>query len=273
MAEGIRLDQAVVERGLATSREKAKIMIASGRVTVDGKEITKPGVKIQQEQRVEARGEALPYVSRGGWKLEKAVKAFSLDFSGMICADIGASSGGFTDCMLQNGAALVYAVDVGHGQLDPTLRDDPRVINLEGLNFRHAAKAQIPLPLDFASVDVSFISLRLILPVLARFLKPDGRAVCLIKPQFEAGREQVGKNGVVRSREVHRRVVEEMTQFALQAGYAVLGLTYSPIKGPQGNIEYLLYLQSSIRPAMRLKTAAEQIVAWSHEELDRGGNV
>ncbi len=235
----IRLDQLLVDKGLSQSRERAKITIMEGSVFVDGQRVDKPGTAVDPEKPVEVRGEQLAYVSRGGKKLEKALKVFPVDPAGCLCIDCGASTGGFTDVLLQNGAAKVYAVDVGYGQLDWRLRGDPRVVCLERTNARYLTREQIPDELDFASVDVSFISLALILPPLNRLMKEDGRVVCLVKPQFEAGREKVGKKGVVRDPAVHREVLEHFLTHAAGNGFAVLGLTFSPIRGPEGNIEFL----------------------------------
>ncbi len=268
MAEKRRLDTAVFEAGLAESREKAKAYIMAGVVFVNNQKADKPGMTLKPEDVVEVRADAPKYVSRGGLKLEKAMQSFHLTLDGCVCADIGASTGGFTDCMLQNGATTVYAVDVGYGQLAWKLRGDPRVVNLERTNFRYVTDEQIPQPLDFASVDVSFISLKLILPPLKALMKPEAEAVCLIKPQFEAGREKVGKKGVVRDISVHREVIEHTTGFATELGLSVLGLDFSPIKGPEGNIEYLMYLQNDGAGEYRAPTAAE-VAAASHAALDR----
>lgn len=238
-----RLDILVTERGLAESREKAKALIMAGQIYVDNQKADKPGDTFPEECRIESRGKGLPYVSRGGLKLEKAMKTFPLTLTGKVCADIGASTGGFTDCMLQNGAQKVYAVDVGYGQLDWKLRGDPRVVCMERTNARYLTHEQIPQELDFASVDVSFISLGLILPALDGLLAPEGEAVCLVKPQFEAGREKVGKKGVVRDPAVHLEVLEAFLRHAKENHFTVLGITYSPIRGPEGNIEYLGYLR------------------------------
>lgn len=261
-----RVDCALVSRGLAESREKAKAIIMSGIVFVNNQKCDKAGDTVKPGDIVEIRGDKLKYVSRGGLKLEKAVRAFGIDLSNLICADVGASTGGFTDCMLQNGASKVYAVDVGYGQLAWKLRTDDRVINLERTNFRYVTKDQIPDQLDFASVDVSFISLTLILPVLRNLLGENATAVCLIKPQFEAGRENVGKKGVVRDREVHVSVINKIIEFAFNNGYSVLDIDFSPVKGPEGNIEYLCYLQKSDEPAITEKSA-DTVVADSYNEL------
>ena len=243
MSKKIRLDVLVTERGLCESRQKAQATIMAGLVFVDGQRSDKPGTPVAEDASVEVRGHALRYVSRGGLKLEKAMQTFPITLEGKVCADIGASTGGFTDCMLQNGAARVYAVDVGYGQLDWRLRSDPRVVCLERTNARYLTHEQIPQELDFASVDVSFISLGLILPALDGLLSPEGEAVCLVKPQFEAGREKVGKKGVVRDPAVHLEVLEAFLRHAKENHFTVLGITYSPIRGPEGNIEYLGYLR------------------------------
>ena len=262
-----RLDLLLVEKGLAPSREKAKAIIMSGIVYVNGQKADKAGETFPADASVEVRGATLQYVSRGGLKLEKAMKEVPIQLEGKICADIGASTGGFTDCMLQNGAAKVYAVDVGYGQLAWSLRSDPRVVNLERTNIRYVTEEQIPEPLDFFSVDVSFISLRLVLPVAFRLLKDGCQGVCLVKPQFEAGRELVGKKGVVRDPATHRMVIDNTIAFALETGFDVLGLSYSPIKGPEGNIEYLLYLQKGTGENHLDPQAAGQIVEASHQAL------
>ena len=238
-----RLDVLLTERKLAENRTKAQAIIMSGIVYVDGQKADKPGVSYEETVDIEVRGAACPYVSRGGLKLEKAMKTFPLTLTGKVCADIGASTGGFTDCMLQNGAQKVYAVDVGYGQLDWKLRGDPRVVCMERTNARYLTHEQIPQELDFASVDVSFISLGLILPALDGLLSPEGEAVCLVKPQFEAGREKVGKKGVVRDPAVHLEVLEAFLRHAKENHFTALGITYSPIRGPEGNIEYLGYLR------------------------------
>ncbi len=238
-----RLDVLLVERGLAESRQRAQAIIMSGQVYVKEQKVDKAGAQFPEDTPIEVRGQTLAYVSRGGLKLEKAMKTFSgLSLSGAVCGDIGASTGGFTDCMLQNGAAKVYAVDVGYGQLAWSLRSDPRVVCLERTNARYLTHEQIPDELDFASVDVSFISLKLILPALHALLKEDGQVVCLVKPQFEAGREKVGKKGVVRDPAVHLEVIEHFLANAAEAGFTVKDMTFSPIRGPEGNIEYLGHL-------------------------------
>ena len=243
MPKSGRLDVLVTERGLCESRQKAQATIMAGLVFVDGQRSDKPGTPVAEDAHVEVRGHALRYVSRGGLKLEKAMQTFPITLEGKVCADIGASTGGFTDCMLQNGAAKVYAVDVGYGQLDWKLRSDARVVCLERTNARYLSTEQIPETLDFASIDVSFISLKLIFPALYTLLREGGEVACLIKPQFEAGREKVGKKGVVRDPAVHLEVLESFLRHAKENNFTVLGITYSPIRGPEGNIEYLGYLK------------------------------
>lgn len=241
-----RLDVLLVQEGYAASREKAKAIIMSGNVFVDGQREDKAGTTFERSRiKLEVKGSPLPYVSRGGFKLEKAVKEFGLALTGMICMDIGASTGGFTDCMLQNGAKKVYSVDVGHGQLDWKLRTDSRVVCMEKTNFRYMVPEDIEDVLDFASVDVSFISLTKILPPARELLGAGGEMVCLIKPQFEAGREKVGKKGVVREPSVHKEVIHKVIDFAYHIGFDILHLTFSPIKGPEGNIEYLIHLRKA----------------------------
>ena len=238
-----RLDVLLVKLGYAPSREKAKAVIMSGNVFVDGQREDKAGAVFGEDAQIAVKENPLKYVSRGGLKLEKAMREFPISLEGGICMDIGASTGGFTDCMLQNGAAKVYAVDVGHGQLAWKLRCDERVVCMERTNFRYMTREDIPDELDFASVDVSFISLTKILLPARRLLKPSGQMVCLIKPQFEAGREKVGKKGVVREPSVHREVIEKIVDFASFLGFWVRGLTFSPVRGPEGNIEYLIWIE------------------------------
>ena len=238
-----RLDVLLVERGLAESRQRAQAVIMSGQVYVREQKVDKAGTQVEENAPIEVRGQALAYVSRGGLKLEKALKTFSgIRLKGVHAIDAGASTGGFTDCMLQNGAEKVYAVDVGYGQLAWSLRSDPRVVCMERTNVRYLTAEQIPEPLDFGTVDVSFISLKLILPALRGILKPDGQVVCLVKPQFEAGREKVGKKGVVRDPAVHLEVLRQFLQNAHEADFTVKEMTFSPIRGPEGNIEYLGHL-------------------------------
>ncbi len=242
-----RLDVILANKGYAASREKAKAIIMSGNVFVKGVREDKAGSTFEEDDiELEIRGNTLKYVSRGGLKLEKSLEAFSLDLNGAVCMDIGASTGGFTDCMLQNGAAKVYSVDVGHGQLDWKLRNDERVVCMEKTNFRYVVPEDIGEALDFASCDVSFISLTKILVPAYAILKDGAEMVCLIKPQFEAGREKVGKKGVVRDKAVHEEVIKKIVEFSAQTGFEPCGLTYSPIKGPEGNIEYLLYIRKAV---------------------------
>ncbi|MCL2579467.1 MAG: TlyA family RNA methyltransferase [Oscillospiraceae bacterium] len=242
-----RLDTLLVERGLAGGRDKAKALIMEGIVYIGGEKAIKPGDEHSPDAEIEIRGKTLPYVSRGGLKLEKALGVFELEPKGTVCADIGASTGGFTDCLLQNGAAKVYAVDVGYGQLAWALRSDSRVVVLERTNARYLTTEQIPEPLDLITIDASFISLTLLLPAVSPLLKEGGQLLCLIKPQFEAGKEKVGKNGVVRDTAVHAQVIEKVADFANNIGLDAIGLDYSPIKGPKGNVEYLLCLQKNCK--------------------------
>lgn len=244
VAERIRLDRLVESRGIAESRERARAIIMSGAVFVDGKRADKPGMMVLPDAKLEVHGNPLRYVSRGGLKLEKALRIFEVDPSGKICIDCGASTGGFTDVLLQNGAGRVYAVDVGYGQLAWKIRQDSRVVNLERCNLRYLTQEQIPEMLDLAVMDVSFISIRKILPVIQSFLKQGADFICLIKPQFEAGRDQVGKNGVVRDPAVHARVICDCLAASREMGYSVMGLDFSPIRGPEGNIEFLVHLKN-----------------------------
>ncbi len=238
-----RLDLLLVKRNLAPSREKAKAVIMAGNVFVDGQREDKAGASFPEEAVIEVRGHTLPYVSRGGLKLEKALANFDVTVEGKVCTDVGASTGGFTDCMLQNGASKVYAIDVGRGQLDWKLRQDERVVCMEKTNIRYVTPEDIGEPVDFSSIDVSFISLSKVLPPIYNYLKDCGQIVALIKPQFEAGREKVGKKGVVREKSTHIEVIEAVTGYAVSAGFSVLNLDFSPIKGPEGNIEYLMHLE------------------------------
>lgn len=269
MQKKTRLDVAVFEQGYAPSREKAKALIMAGIVYVNNQKVDKAGFELKEGDVLEVRGKTLQYVSRGGLKLEKAMQEFPITLEGKVCMDVGASTGGFTDCMLQNGAVKVYSVDVGYGQLAWKLRIDERVVNLERTNFRYATREQIPDEIDFASVDVSFISLKHILPNLNTLLASDGQAVCLIKPQFEAGKEKVGKKGVVRDLNVHLEVVENVINLAVENGFSVMGLQFSPIKGPEGNIEYLIYLNKSANPIVSENVNAKELVNMSHTELDK----
>jgi len=269
MSHKTRLDVLLVERGLQESRQKAQATIMSGLVFVNQQKVDKPGTAVPNDAEIEVRGNALPYVSRGGLKLEKAMATFPITLTGTICGDIGASTGGFTDCMLQNGAQKVYAVDVGYGQLAWKLRSDPRVVCLERTNARYLTQEQIPDELDFASIDVSFISLKLILPAVCGVLKDGGHVACLVKPQFEAGKEKVGKKGVVRDPEVHLEVLEHFLIHAKESNFTVLDITYSPIRGPEGNIEYLGYLEKGAQPerTFDLRTLVEE----SHQALKAHG--
>lgn len=260
-----RLDVVMVERGLAESRQKAQAVIMAGQVFVDDQKVDKAGAPVAEGQNVEVRGKTLPYVSRGGLKLEKAMQLWPIALNGAVCADIGASTGGFTDCMLQNGAQKVYAVDVGYNQLDYRLRTHPQVVCMERTNARYLTQEQIPDPLDFFSVDVSFISLNLILPALRPLMQETGEGVCLVKPQFEAGKDKVGKKGVVRDPAVHLEVLEHFLEHAAHAGFSVKDITFSPIRGPEGNIEYLGYL--SVRQGPAYSGDLSALVAASHGEL------
>ena len=243
MSNKTRLDVLLTEQGLQESRQKAQATIMSGLVFVNGQRVDKPGTAVPNDAKIEIRGNTLKYVSRGGLKLEKAMAEFPIELNGCICGDIGASTGGFTDCMLQNGASKVYSVDVGYGQLAWKLREDPRVVCMERTNARYLTHEQIPDELDFASIDVSFISLKLILPAVANVLKDGGYVASLVKPQFEAGPENVGKHGIVRDHAVHQAVIEHTMAKALEIGFSILGVDYSPIKGGKGNIEFLLHLK------------------------------
>ena len=265
----IRLDQYLVQHGLIQSRERAKAMIMAGVVYVNGQKADKAGDMVKEDAVVEVRGHDIGYVSRGGLKLEKAMQVFPLSPRGKVCMDIGASTGGFTDCMLQNGAAKVYAVDVGYGQLAWSLRTDPRVVNMERTNIRNVTPDQLDDPIAFFSVDVSFISLHHIFPVARAVTTPDAVGVCLVKPQFEAGREKVGKNGVVRDPATHREVLLRAMGYAVDNGFGVRGLDFSPVKGPEGNIEYLMFVEKSDTPPAPGEDAAAAVVAASHQALDR----
>lgn len=268
-----RLDVILVKQGYAPSREKAKAIIMSGKVYVNGQKEDKAGTPFDESRIcLEVRGAALKYVSRGGLKLEKAMESWQLSLDGKVCMDIGASTGGFTDCMLQNGAGKVYSVDVGHGQLAWKLRNDERVVCMEQTNFRYMKPEDIGERLDFASVDVSFISLTKILIPARNLLKAGGEMVCLIKPQFEAGREKVGKNGVVREPQVHREVIEKTVDYAHSIGFKVLHLEYSPIRGPEGNIEYLLHLGKESEPDAAVAELTEQEAEQALREINDAGS-
>ncbi len=270
MSNKIRLDSAVFELGISESREKAKALIMAGQIYVNGMKAIKPGVTVNSSDKIELRGNTLPYVSRGGLKLEKAMQVFPITLDKKICMDIGASTGGFTDCMLQNGAVKVYSIDVGYGQLAWKLRSDSRVVNLERTNFRYVTREQIPEEIDFASIDVSFISLKLIFPALMPLLKMDGECVCLVKPQFEAGKDKVGKKGVVRERATHIEVIENVISYASDNGFSVLNLDFSPVKGPEGNIEYLLYIKKTENAVCKVDSEMiKRIVEESHSTLDK----
>ena len=265
-----RLDVLLVKKNLAESREKAKAVIMAGIVYVDDQKEDKAGSMFEETAKIEVRGSTLKYVSRGGLKLEKAMTHFGVTLDQKICMDVGASTGGFTDCMLQNGAVKVYSVDVGHGQLAWKLRNDPRVVCMEKTNIRYVTPEEIPDKIQFVSIDVSFISLTKVLGPVKALMEPDGQVVCLIKPQFEAGREKVGKKGVVRERSVHLEVIRMVAAFAGSIGFEALHLEFSPIKGPEGNIEYLLHLRNDAGGNVYENSSfdAEEIVNQAHETLD-----
>ena len=267
-----RLDVMMVQRKLAPSREKAKAIIMSGNVYVDGQKEDKAGSMFKEEVTITVKENLLPYVSRGGLKLEKAMSHFSISLEGKVCMDVGASTGGFTDCMLQNGAVKVFSIDVGRGQLDWKLRNDKRVVCMEKTNIRYVVPEDIGEPVDFSSIDVSFISLLKVLPAVRDLLKTGGRIVCLIKPQFEAGREKVGKKGVVRDSVVHEEVIEKVASYALANGFSVHHLEFSPIKGPEGNIEYLMELEKLPQDQTGLMDegiSIEKTVKEAHSALDK----
>lgn len=266
-----RLDVLLVSRGLAPSREKAKALIMTGSVLVNEEREDKAGSTFPEDVEIRIKGKHLKYVSRGGYKLEKAMQVFPIDLNGKTCMDVGASTGGFTDCMLQNGAEKVYAVDVGTNQLAWSLRQDERVVSLENTNIRYITGEEIPEPVSFVSIDVAFISLTKVLePVLERMAE-NGEMVCLIKPQFEAGREKVGKKGVVRDKKVHEEVVGQITEFAVSCGFGIFGLDFSPIKGPEGNIEYLLYLKRNQKGQCPSKAEIAELVNRAHTKLNEKG--
>lgn len=260
-----RLDVLLVSRGLAETRTKAQAIIMSGDVYVGGQKADKPGMSYEDTVEIEVRGEACPYVSRGGLKLEKALRDFGVDPTGYVCSDSGASTGGFTDCLLQQGAAKVFAIDVGYGQLAWKIRQDPRVVCMERTNIRYVQPEDLGEPLDLSVVDVSFISLKIVLPAIARLLKPTGQVLCLIKPQFEAGKEKVGKKGVVRDPAVHQEVLEHFVALADELGFTIRNLTFSPVKGPEGNIEFLGHL--SREAGVRNVPDLAALVAEAHETL------
>ena len=263
-----RLDVLLTEQMYADSRSKAQAIIMAGQVYVNGQKADKPGTAYEENVQIEVRGVTCPYVSRGGLKLEKALRDFGVKPEGYVCSDSGASTGGFTDCLLQQGAKKVFAIDVGYGQLDWKIRSDPRVVVMERTNIRYVTPEDLGEPLDLSVVDVSFISLRIVLPVIKTFLKQSGQVLCLIKPQFEAGREKVGKKGVVRDIDTHTEVVTNIYEFVLEQGFKVLNLDYSPIKGPQGNIEYLMYLRKCNEPQN-----SEEVIATAGELVERSHNV
>ena len=260
-----RLDVLLVEKGLAETRAKAQAVIMSGLVYVEGQKADKPGTSYEESVQIEVRSGSCPYVSRGGLKLEKALRDFGVDPTGFVCSDSGASTGGFTDCLLQQGAKKVFAIDVGYGQLDWKIRSDPRVVVMERTNVRYVTPEQLGEPLDLSVIDVSFISLKIVLPVIKTFLKPDGQVLCLIKPQFEAGKEKVGKKGVVREPETHKEVLDNFIILAKSLDFVILGLTFSPVKGPEGNIEFLAHLTR--READGILPDTAQIVADAHAVL------
>ncbi len=263
-----RLDVLLVEQGHAPTRAKAQAIIMSGLVYVNGQKADKPGISYEETVDVEVRSGGCPYVSRGGLKLEKALRDFGVKPDGFVCSDSGASTGGFTDCLLQQGAKKVFAIDVGYGQLDWKIRSDPRVVVMERTNIRFVTPEQLGEPLDLSVVDVSFISLRIVLPVIKTLLKEDGQVLCLIKPQFEAGKDKVGKKGVVRDPKIHKEVLDTFTESVLAMGFTILGLTFSPVKGPEGNIEFLAHLTAADVPGIKPDT--EALVTQAHNTLNGG---
>ena len=266
-----RLDVLLTERGYTDSRSKAQAIIMSGLVYVDGQKADKPGTSYEESVEIEVRGAACPYVSRGGLKLEKALRDFGVKPDGYVCSDSGASTGGFTDCLLQQGASKVFAIDVGYGQLDWKIRSDPRVVVMERTNIRYVTPEEIGEPLDLSVVDVSFISLKIVLPAIERLLKPgQGQVLCLIKPQFEAGKDKVGKKGVVREKSTHKEVLDHFVELAHELKFNILGLTFSPVKGPEGNIEFLGHLTLADVPGIEPDTA--DVVEQAHAALDKGGS-
>lgn len=260
-----RIDVLLVNRNLAESRAKAQAVIMAGEVFVNQQKIDKPGTMVLSDAEIEVRGNACPYVSRGGLKLEKALRDFKVDPTGYVCSDSGASTGGFTDCLLQKGAKKVFAIDVGYGQLAWKIREDPRVICMERTNIRYVTPEDLGEPLDLSVVDVSFISLKIVLPAIKALLKPDGQVLCLIKPQFEAGKEKVGKKGVIRDPEVHKEVLETFVALANSLSFTLCDLTFSPVKGPEGNIEFLAHL--SLAPGESITPDIEKLVSDAHETL------
>lgn len=266
-----RLDVLLTEQGYADSRSKAQAIIMSGLVYVDGQKADKPGISYDETVSLEVRGAVCPYVSRGGLKLEKALRDFGVKPEGYVCSDSGASTGGFTDCLLQQGAKKVFAIDVGYGQLDWKIRSDPRVVVMERTNIRYVTPEQLGEPLDLSVVDVSFISLKIVLPAIKALLKENGQVLCLIKPQFEAGKDKVGKKGVVRERATHREVLNGFVELTESLNFRILGLTFSPVKGPEGNIEFLAHLTLEDVPGIRPDIGA--VVDQAHETLDKGASV
>jgi len=265
-----RLDVLLTEQGYADTRSKAQAIIMSGLVYVDGQKADKPGIAYEETVNLEVRGAVCPYVSRGGLKLEKALRDFGVKPDGYVCSDSGASTGGFTDCLLQQGARKVFAIDVGYGQLDWKIRSDPRVVVMERTNIRYVTPEQLGEPLDLSVIDVSFISLKIVLPTIKTLLKEDGQVLCLIKPQFEAGKEKVGKKGVVREKSTHKEVLDNFVALAEELGFTILGLTFSPVKGPEGNIEFLGHLTLRQTEGIRPDTAL--VVDQAHNTLDKGAN-
>lgn len=269
MSNKERLDILLTEKNFFDSRARAKTMIMLGKILVDGQKIEKAGTLVNRDAEIKILGEEMPFVSRGGFKLQKAIEVFNLDLHEKIAADVGASTGGFTDCMLQHGAKKIYAVDVGYGQLAWKLRNDERVINLERTNIRNVTREEIPEVLNFVSVDVAFISLEKVLPVIFNLLGDDGEVAALIKPQFEAGREQVGKKGVVKDKKIHASVIENVLSFAEEIGFKICGINFSPVKGPEGNIEYLAHLTKKIgAQEIDWKEKILATVNLAHEELN-----
>ena len=263
-----RLDVLLTEQGYADTRSKAQAIIMSGQVYVNGQKADKPGVSYEETVELEVRGAVCPYVSRGGLKLEKALRDFGVKPEGYVCSDSGASTGGFTDCLLQQGAKKVFAIDVGYGQLDWKIRSDPRVVVMERTNIRYVTPDQLGEPPDLSVIDVSFISLKIVLPAIKELLKPTGQVLCLIKPQFEAGKEKVGKKGVVRDKDTHREVLDHFVALADELNFSILGLTFSPVKGPEGNIEFLGHLTLNEVPGIRPDTTL--VVDQAHAALDKG---
>ena len=260
-----RLDVLLVEQMFAQTRAKAQAIIMAGQVYVNGQKADKPGVSYEETVQIEVRGAACPYVSRGGLKLEKALRDFGVNPEGFVCSDSGASTGGFTDCLLQQGAKKVFAIDVGYGQLDWKIRSDERVVVMERTNIRYVTPEDLGEPLDLSVIDVSFISLKIVLPAIKALLKPSGQVLCLIKPQFEAGKEKVGKKGVVREPEIHQEVLDSFVETVTALGFTILGLTFSPVKGPEGNIEFLGHLTLENVPGIIPDTAS--VVAQAHQTL------